>query len=660
MRLFAEFNFCNFASSNGPLQNPMKIQTLTTILTVSLASAGLAQTVESLRTRSVPEPSQLSQFIRDKPAAIALGKALFWDTQIGSDSRTSCASCHFHAGADSRVKNQVNPGILANPADSTFQLAGPNGVLKRENFPFHKLSDVNNRRSTVLSDVNDIASSQGVFSEDFRGLDANRQEIRARAADPIFNKGGVNTRRVEPRNTPTVINAVFNQRNFWDGRAMDTFNGVSPFGRRDTSARVWKSTFGWDLSSTTVTLDNASLASQAVGPALSAFEMSAAGKTFQDLGRRVLVQRPLALQRIHPEDSVFAGKIHSSGQGLSAANYSELIKAAFQPAWWQSTAKVASSGLASSTWWSNSMGFWSTLFGTTTKASTATNYSQMEANFSLFFGLSVQMYEATLVSAQTPFDSYAEGVSTALTEQQKQGLSIFNSKGKCFSCHGGAEFTNASVQKTRNERMTRMIMGDGQRAVYDEGFYNIGVRPTANDIGLGGNDPFGTPLSLARIASQKGSLAYWNAVGVYPNTLVLWGERVAADGAFKVPGLRNVELTAPYFHNGGQRTLREVVDFYNRGGDFADQNRANLDADIQPLGLTDAEKDALVAFLKSLTDERVRYHKAPFDHPQLIVPNGHVGDGVVTNDGSGKATEEFLEVPATGRNGAAPLRNFLE
>jgi len=50
-------------------------------------------------------------------------------------------------------------------------------------------------------------------------------------------------------------------------------------------------------------------------------------------------------------------------------------------------------------------------------------------------------------------------------------------------------------------------------------------------------------------------------------------ERVAVDGAFKTPGLRNVELTAPYFHNGGQLTLEQVVDFYNRGGDFAAPTR---------------------------------------------------------------------------------------
>ena len=111
----------------------------------------------------------------------------------------------------------------------------------------------------------------------------------------------------------------------------------------------------------------------------------------------------------------------------------------------------------------------------------------------------------------------------------------------------------------------------------------------------------------------------------------------------------------------GKRTLREVVDFYNRGGDFSDQNINDLSPDITPLGLSDGEKDDLVAFLKSLTDERVRYRRAPFDHPQLVIPNGQQGDTKsITNDGTGKAVDLLLELPATGRSGGRPFSNFLE
>ena len=136
-------------------------------------------------------------------------------------------------------------------------------------------------------------------------------------------------------------------------------------------------------------------------------------------------------------------------------------------------------------------------------------------------------------------------------------------------------------------------------------------------------------------------------------------ERVAVDGAFKTPSLRNVELTAPYFHNGGQATLEQVVAFYNRGGDFPRENRENLDADIVPLGLTEPERATLVAFMRALTDERVRRDQAPFDHPELSLSNGRDRDGA------------RLLLPAVGRGGypvargspatqGTPLGNFLD
>ncbi|MBD2020557.1 c-type cytochrome, partial [Leptolyngbya sp. FACHB-36] len=255
-------------------------------------------------------------------------------------------------------------------------------------------------------------------------------------------------------------------------------------------------------------------------------------------------------------------------------------------------------------------------------------------------------------------DRYMEGNQNALTAQQQIGKQLFENKAKCINCHGGAEFTNASVQNVRGERLERMEMGDGGQAVYDNGFYNIGVRPTLEDLGVGGTDPFGNPLSESRLAQQG---RFQQLLGENPNEAVSVNQRIAADGAFKTPGLRNVEMTAPYFHNGGQLTLRQVVDFYNRGSDFHEVNINNLDPDIQNLGLNEEEKEAIVAFLKSLTDDRVRYQRAPFDHPQLFIPNGHPGDQTfVTNSGSGLATDELVEIPAIGRNGGTPLPNFLE
>ena len=107
--------------------------------------------------------------------------------------------------------------------------------------------------------------------------------------------------------------------------------------------------------------------------------------------------------------------------------------------------------------------------------------------------------------------------------------------------------------------------------------------------------------------------------------------------------MRNVELTAPYFHNGGDMTLKDVVEFYARGGNFPDANAASVDAafqDIGALGNAPDKVDALVAFMMAMTDERVRNESEPFDHPELFIPNG---DG------------PLIKLPAKDANGTAAL-----
>jgi hypothetical protein len=153
----------------------------------------------SLKTVPVPEPRNLNAFIRDRIAAIALGKALFWDTAAGSDGQ-ACASCHFHAGADSRSKNQLNPAFRAVPPDTTFSVfgmdgGGPNYQLKTTDYPFHRLADTNNQDSAVLFDTNDITSSAGVFAFTFTGVksggspdDDDTGDIAV--PDPVFNVNG--------------------------------------------------------------------------------------------------------------------------------------------------------------------------------------------------------------------------------------------------------------------------------------------------------------------------------------------------------------------------------------------------------------------------------------------------------------------------------------
>jgi cytochrome c peroxidase len=282
------------------------------------------------------------------------------------------------------------------------------------------------------------------------------------------------------------------------------------------------------------------------------------------------------------------------------------------------------------------------------------------------------MYESTLVSDDAPFDRFAEGQSQALTPQQLRGWQLFNGKGKCVACHGAPEFTSASVWQSAAARLEGMVFASaqplpdafgfinttGRHVVYDNGFYNIGVRPTMEDLGIGAVDPFGYPLSEARLFYQRklGELGL-----PMPSFAPDPQKSPSADGSFKTPTLRNVELTAPYFHNGGTLTLRQVVDFYNRSGDFKDQNIADVPSDIAELGLTSSEKEELVAFMRSLTDERVRRHKAPFDHPELLVPNGHLTDSQdrIQTDSTGRPLSQWTLIPASGRHGFAGLPNFL-
>jgi cytochrome c peroxidase len=629
----------------------------------------------SLNALPVPEPPNLGDFVVDKQAAIALGKALFWDMQASSDNLMACASCHFHAGADNRLKNQMNPGQAG--GSNTFDLTptgnkGANYTLTAADFPFHRLSDPNDRESTVLFDSDDVIGSSGVFNSDYK-KNVGTVEAQTYYPDGVFQVGNIETRRVTGRNAPTVINAALNFRNFWDGRANFVFNGVTPFGPRDKDAQIWVDDWYTDANGIRteravrayVRIPYAALASQAVGPALSAFEMSGAARNFSDLGHKLLTARPLVNQAVSTTDSVLAPYRHPFGVGLNTT-YEALIKKAFQPEYWN-------------------------VPDATFRASSGTTYRQIEANFSMFWGLAIQLYESTLISNDSRFDRFAGGDKTQLTAQEQLGLAIFTSeRAKCVSCHKGAEFTGASIRNVIGSReesdgpIENMLMGDGSSAIYDNGFYNLGVTPTSQDIGVGGTDPWNNPLSFAR--SFKNTLKGVFAPDSYTHSLdpCLWqivsgcavlrspDTRDAVDGSFKTPTLRNIELTGPYFHNGGYATLEQVIEFYNRGGNRRSTangdstgyggNASNLDSDVMRLGLSDAEKAALVAFLKSLTDDRVRYEKAPFDHPALKIPNGHKGDNTAVQSIDGvKATDEFMTLPAVGAAGlTTPIKPFIQ
>lgn len=613
-----------------------------------------------------PIPGLTNDYIRDLSVAIRLGKSLFWDMKAGSDGM-ACASCHYFAGADNRTRNQMNPGLNGGNGifDPTFTGGrGPNHKLTAADFPFLRLADPTNRESAILFESDDVVSSSGVFPAEFLGVDRGAgTEVLLATNDVRFQVGSKSVRRVEPRNTPTVINAAFNHRNFWDGRANNIFNGVNPFGARDTNAGILVRRPNGSVETVRVALTNSSLASQACGPPLSDFEMSARGKSFPDLGAKLIPRRALEGQKVEHDDSVLGPYRHGTGLGLTET-YEQLIQQAFDPRYWSAPG----------------------LFPQGTN-----RYSQMEINFSLFWGLAIMVYERTLVSDDSPVDRFLEGEALALTSQQQIGFNIFRGQGRCINCHDGALFTKATVVNLLGPAgeglVERMPMVDLGVALYDSGFYNIGVRPTSEDRGLGGQDPFGNPLSFAGqyLNLLKGLPApdlfrvdpcqfemVVNPLNctLHPNP---WTERTAVDGAFKTPTLRNVELTGPYFHNGGYATLEQVVEFYNRGGNRRRTGPAsdtsgfgahgsNLDPDLENLGLNAEQQAALVAFLRALTDSRVRWETAPFDHPQLFIPNGH---RTVDGDGDGRWDDDLTEIPAVGAGGRVaeglpPLRPFLE
>jgi len=610
----------------------------------------------------VPEPPNLSQFVVDKNAAIRLGKALYWDMQAGSDGIQACASCHYRAGADpvvctdingidscvaKRDTNQLHPGpdtifgnnstvlrtFTTNPltnvdtlrilrADGNPRLK-PNYTLQSFDFPLFQLFPTISRividpltgftsdPVTFLRDTNDVVGSQGIRLAQFTDIDPDSdQDLSTPLTDQLFNLNGTNIRQVTGRNSPSTVNAVFNFTNFWDGRANNIFNGVNPLGPLDQGARIWVNDPVLGLVQQAVAIPNASLASQATGPPLSDVEMSFKGRTFPDLGKKMLnpALMPLGKQQVHASDGVL-GAIANPVKGLNTT-YAQMVRDAFRDIYWNSNSNTPGPG----------------------------GFTQMEANFSLFWGLAIQLYEATLVSDKTPFDRFQSGNQNALSPVAQRGLATFDSK--CAVCHSGSEFTTAAVGSAiplcvfpdcnrvafTNNTTHSLIKFDINPTTFstgliDAGFFNIGVRPTAENPGRGAGQPdFPFPLSFTQLAllRAQGQLPF-----ATPRLASVPTATVNTKGSFKTPGLRNVELTPPYFHNGDALTLDQVVEFYTNGGKFP--GNPELAAAMQPIGKLrgdPAGRTEVVEFLKALTDERVRNEWAPFDHPELVIPNG--------------------------------------
>ena len=665
-----------------------------------------AQTLRGVKVPATPGLiNGISRIVVDQNSAIQLGKALFWDANVGSDG-VACASCHFHAGADRRTRNQLGSGVLHTTdtvSANTFEInvsgdGGPNHELKARDFPLFRLADPADKNSAVLFSTDDVVSSAGAFLRKFDHVSksGDAHDACESLSDDIFHIDALNTRQNTKRNTPTIINAAFNFRNFWDGRANNLFNGQSAFGRRDPNAGVWISQNSKTAKKKHILLQNAALASQAVAPPMDMIEMSCQDRTFFELGKKLLERRPLESQLIHAEDSVLGTVRDASGYGLNTT-YGDLIKRAFAKRYW--SGKIA--------------------LGASTSGPT---YSQLEANFTFFFGLAIQLYENTLISDQTPFDQALDddGFPSGYTDQQKRGLTVFQDA-HCSNCHSGPTFSSAvnpEVYSPAGKKLKYYNLVDRtvlteqsnnfgvDRTFVDTGFADTSVVPNDYDIGLGGKDPFGNPLSfteqyLATLADPSkpmvdpvkvlackldapfvqdflsnelktklegaGQCKGYKNLSKVPSPVIIQAElnkpdqgRVSTSvtGAFKIPTLRNIELTGPYMHNGSMKSLEEVVEFYNRGGNVS--NRHHFSTLVFQQGFTEQKKADLVAFLKTLTDERVRWERAPFDHPELKIPHGH--EEGINPLGPDLAQDNFLHVPSVGLNGRTaeqgPLKPF--
>lgn len=191
----------------------------------------------------------------------------------------------------------------------------------------------------------------------------------------------------------------------------------------------------------------------------------------------------------------------------------------------------------------------------------------------------IAAFERTLVQRDTPIDEYLLGDKTALTEQQIRGKNLFENKAGCVACHNGA-------------------------LASDQNFYNIGVPPS----------PWWSDDGMAQITFRWELYSKGVTEEMYRSFKADPGgyfraKRKEMLGTFRTPSLRYTKYTAPYMHNGVIPTLKEVIEFYNRGGIASDGRTTGFPKTksplIRPLGLTEQEKSDLLAFIEAFSGEPI-------------------------------------------------------
>lgn len=195
-------------------------------------------------------------------------------------------------------------------------------------------------------------------------------------------------------------------------------------------------------------------------------------------------------------------------------------------------------------------------------------------------GQAIASYERVLISGNSPFDRWYFGKQPdAISQAARRGFELFNGKAGCANCHTVSDrhalFTDHQLHNT----------GPGYRE-------SMRKEPEKRRVQVAPGITFDIDAQVIRQVAQ----ARPNDLGLYEIT-----QNPDDRWKYKTPSLRNVALTAPYMHNGELGTLREVVEFYHRGG----EPNENLDPLIKPLNLSPSEIAALVDFLESLTGDNI-------------------------------------------------------
>jgi cytochrome c peroxidase len=190
-------------------------------------------------------------------------------------------------------------------------------------------------------------------------------------------------------------------------------------------------------------------------------------------------------------------------------------------------------------------------------------------------------YQRSLASFDSPFDHFIAGDASAISDSANRGWELFNTKARCNKCHALAD----------NKRDATLFM--------DNDFHNIGIGILRHNV-----------TALAQRAERElayGSLPEVDVAAISSDLSVVGRFLVTKDqsdiASFKTPGLRNVLVTGPYFHDGSMQTLWDVMDHYNKGDGISNPW---LDKDMKPLALTEQEIDDVVAFLASLTSPQYK------------------------------------------------------